>query len=159
MKRAFPALSPAIEKQTPEAVPTKEEKEYLEMLHDKRYWLSAMNKGGFEEGLVRIVMALEDSDHAIDRDALWRDERLLEAGGRFGKLDRQAFIHMAQDQSRFLQADEDEAVRSLTHLIATPAERKTALAVAKDIVAAEAPLSRRQKGVLARITKALDIKR
>jgi len=155
MKRLFPALSPGTAQPDQVQRKAKEQEEPIETPFDKRYRLQAMTRGGFEEGLVRIVMALEDSDHTIDRDALWRDERLLEAGGRFGKLDRQTFIDIAQDQSRLLQADADAAFRSLGSLITTPEERRTALAVARRIVSTEAPLSQRQKSVLARIGKAL----
>ncbi len=154
-KRALAGLSPGIERPALAQKKTKGEEARIDTPFDKRYRLQAMTRGGFEEGLVRIVMALEDSDHVIDRDALWRDERLLEAGAGFGKLDKQTFIDMARDQSRLLQADADTAFRSLGSLITTPEERRTALAVARRIVSAEAPLSQRQKTVLARIGKAL----
>ncbi len=125
---------------------------------DKEHWYSAMEKGGYEEGVIRIVMALEDSDHAIDRDALYQDERLLESSERLKRLNKRDFIHMAREQSRILQVDEDRAFKSLAKLMATPKERKTALAVAKKIVLSGKSISKHQKEVLSRINKAMQIK-
>jgi hypothetical protein len=103
-------------------------------------------------------MALEDSDHAIDRDALYRDESLLASGERFKQLDKKEFMHIAGEQSRILQMDEDQAFKSLAKLIATPEDRKTALEVAKKVVLSGVSMSKRQKEVLSRISKALPIK-
>jgi pimeloyl-ACP methyl ester carboxylesterase len=124
---------------------------------DKQHWSNAMEKGGYAEGIIRIVMALEDSDHAIDRDALYHDERLLESSVKFKKLKKKDFMHIAREQSRILQADEDKAFKSLAKLITTPEERKTALTVAKKIILSGASMSNRQKAVLSKITKALQV--
>jgi hypothetical protein len=124
---------------------------------DEQHWSNAMEKGGYAEGIIRIVMALEDSDHAIDRDALYQDERLLESSARFKSLKKEDFISIAQEQSRILQADEDKAFKSLAKLITTPEERKTALTVAKKIILSGTSMSNRQKAVLAKINKALQV--
>ena len=78
-----------------------------------------MEKGGYEEGIIRIIMALEDSDHAIDRDALYVDERLLESSARFKKLNKKEFLHIVGEQSLILQVDEDKALKALGKLIVT----------------------------------------
>ena len=122
-----------------------------------QHWQSAMEKGGYEEGIIRIVMALEDSDHAVDRDALYQDERLLASSERFKGLNKKEFLHIAGEQSRILQIDEDKAIASLSRLIVMPEDRNTALAVAKKIVLSGKAISNRQKEVLSRISKALQI--
>ena len=142
--------------------PRKEqEKEKMEdnvqIQKDKQRWSSAMEKGGYEEGIIRIAMALEDSDHAIDRDALYQDERLLESRARFKKLNKKDFMHIVQEQSRILQTDEDKALKSLAKLITTPKDRKTALIVAKKIILLGKSTSNHQKLVLSKINKALQV--
>jgi hypothetical protein len=102
-------------------------------------------------------MALEDSDHAIDRDALYQDERLLESRARFKKLNKKDFMHIVQEQSRILQTDEDKALKSLAKLITTPKDRKTALIVAKKIILLGKSTSNHQKLVLSKINKALQV--
>ena len=132
-------------------------KEDSQIQKDKQHWSDAMEKGGYEEGVIRIVMALEDSDHAIDRDSLYQDERLLESSARFKSLKKEDFIRIAQEQSRILQTDEDNAFKSLAKLITTPKDRKTALTVAKKIILSGTSMSNRQKAVLAKINKVLQV--
>ena len=56
--------------------------------NERQRWEGAMEKGGYEEGVIRMVMALEDADHVIDRDALYEDERLLESSARFKRTQK-----------------------------------------------------------------------
>jgi Protein of unknown function (DUF3141) len=155
MKLLYPEASL---KKEPVKEKKKEKTEEEALIHkNKEHWYSAMEKGGYEEGIVRIVMALEDLDHAVDRDALYQDEGLLESSERLKRLNKKDFIHMARKQSRILQTDEDKAFKSLAKLIATPKDRKNALAVAKKIVLSGRSISKRQKEVLSKIAKALQI--
>ena len=122
---------------------------------DKQHWYSAMEKGGYEEGLIRIVMALEDSDHVIDRDALYEDERLLESSERFKGLNRKEFLRIVGEQSHILQVDENKALRLLSKLITTPEDRQTALTIARKIISSGSTMTKEQKAVLSKISKAL----
>jgi len=51
------------------------------------------------------IIAMEYSDHAIDRDALYRYERLLASSERFNQLDEKEFMRIAGAQSYILQID------------------------------------------------------
>ncbi len=155
MRLLYPKTS---QKKKPRKEQAKEKiREDARIQKDEQHWSNAMEKGGYEEGIIRIVMALEDSDQAIDRDALYRDERLLESSERFKSLKKEDFIRIAQEQSRILQTDEDKAFKSLAKLITTPKDRKTALTVAKKILLSGKSISNRQKAVLAKINKALQV--
>jgi pimeloyl-ACP methyl ester carboxylesterase len=124
---------------------------------DKRYWYSIMEKGGNEEGMIRIVMALEDSDHAIDRDALYEDERLLESSEGFKKLSRKEFLRIVGEQAHILQIDEDKALKALEKLIVSPQDRKTALTMTQKILSSGSGMTKLQKATLARIKKAIHV--
>ncbi len=76
---------------------------------------------GYEEGIIRIIIALEDSDHTIDLDALYRDERLMKSSAKLKRLTKKGFY---AHQSRILQTDEDKAFKSLAKLITTSNNRK-----------------------------------
>ena len=155
MKLLYPETS---QKKKPRKEQEKENmKEDVQIQKDKKHWYSAMEKGGYEEGVIRIVMALEDSDHAIDRDALYQDERLLQSSARFNRMKKEDFIRIAQEQSRILQTDEDIAFKSLAKLITTPKDRKTALTVAKKIILSETSMSNHQKVALSKINNALQV--
>ncbi len=124
---------------------------------NRRHWQGIMEHGGYEEGIIRIIMALEESDHVIDRDALVQDEILLESRERFGTLDKKEFLHIVGEQSRILQLDEDHAIRSLSTLITSDEDRKTAVAIARKISSRGRSLSKRQKEMLAKICKVMQI--
>jgi hypothetical protein len=153
MRLLFPETS---RKKKPDKEQAKEKTEEDALTQkDKQHWYSAMEKGGYEEGIIRIVMALEDSDHAIDRDALYADERLLESSARFKKLNKKEFLHIVGEQSRILQVDEDKALKALGKLIVTPKDRKTALSLARKIVSSGSAMTSKQKAVLSRINNVL----
>ena len=116
-----------------------------------------MDKGGYEEGVIRMVMALEDADHVIDRDALYKDELLLESRARFKDLTKDDFLRMVHDQSSILETDEDKAFRTLATVIPGPEDRGMALALARKIVTKGSAMSARQETVLSRMSKALDV--
>lgn len=61
-------------KRQPDGQEQKERREEVARIrNEKRHWRSLLEQGGYEEGVIRIIMAMEDSDHAIDRDALYKD--------------------------------------------------------------------------------------
>ena len=92
MKLLYPETS---RKKKPDKEQAKEKaEENAQTQKDTQSLVSAMEKGGNEEGIIRIIMALEDSDHAIDRDALVVDERLLESTARFKNLTKKKFLHI-----------------------------------------------------------------
>jgi Protein of unknown function (DUF3141) len=154
IKLLYPRTSPA---KKPDKEPAKEKTEEDALNQkDKQHWVGVMEKGGFVEGLIRIVMALEDADHVIDRDALYADERLLKSSTHFKRLTKKAFLRIVGEQSRILQVDEDKALEALGKLIATPKERKTAKALGRKIVSSDRAITRSQKAVLSRINNALE---
>jgi pimeloyl-ACP methyl ester carboxylesterase len=153
MQLLYPAMSL---KKTPDNKLEKNKAEEAALIEkDKRHWYSAMEKGGYEEGIIRIVMALEDLDHVIDRDALYEDERLLESSERFKRLNRKEFLRIVGEQSHILQVDKDKAMRLLPKLITSTEDRKTALTIARKIISSGSTMTSEQKAVLSGITKAL----
>jgi hypothetical protein len=124
---------------------------------NRHHGYDAMEKGGAVEGVIRMVMALEDSDQTIDRDALFRDERLLASNERFKILRKKEFLHIAGTQARVLQINEDRALASLATLIAGSEERRVALSLAQKIVMSGRAGSDRQKAVLSSIRSALQM--
>ena len=155
MRMLFPGTSL---KKTPDIEQEKGKAEEDALIQENRqHWRSAIEKGGYEEGIIRIVMALEESDHAVDRDALYEDERLLASSERFRQLNKTEFLHIAGEQARILQVDEDHALKALARLIVAPEDRDTALAVAKKIALSGRAISNRQKEVISRISEALQI--
>jgi pimeloyl-ACP methyl ester carboxylesterase len=135
-----------------------EEKREAELVRaDREHWLALMEKGGFIEGVLRMVMALAEIDHAIDRDRLFEDERILEASKRMKGMSESDFVKVVQEQSRILQIDEDRAIKALSGLIQSREERREALKIARQIMLAERDPSDREKSILEKIEDALEL--
>jgi pimeloyl-ACP methyl ester carboxylesterase len=139
-----------------ESVQEKAKEKTLEAKLRQR-WEDAVDKGGYEEGVIRMVMAVEDADHVIDRDALYKDELLLESSVRFKDLTSDDFLRMVHDQSSILETDKDKAFRTLATMIPSPEDRRMALALAREIVTKGSAMSARQETVLSGMSKALDV--
>jgi pimeloyl-ACP methyl ester carboxylesterase len=155
MKLLYPA---AAREKKPDQEQAKERlEEDARIDQDRQHGDGDMEKGGYEEGIIRIFMALEDSDHAIDRDALYRDERLLAASARFKQLDEKEFMRIAGAQSHILQMDRDKALKTLGKLIATPEDRQTALTLIRTIIPSGATLTNQLKADLSKIKKAIKV--
>jgi pimeloyl-ACP methyl ester carboxylesterase len=146
-------------KKKPDRREQKEKRQNAVRIRDEEdHWRSLLEHGGYEEGIIRIIMALEDSDHAIDRDALYADERLLASSERFRKLDQREFLHMVGQQARILQVDENKALKALGKLIPAPEDRQTAMGLVQEIVAAGSGMAREQKAMLSKIKDILQEK-
>jgi pimeloyl-ACP methyl ester carboxylesterase len=115
-----------------------------------------MDKGGLEEGLIRMILALEDADRAIDRDSLLHDEVLLGSSGAFANLKQEDFLRIAHDQGCMLKADEDQAIAALCVLIPDCEERRKAMELAARIVLRGAAPSAGQEVVLSKIARTLE---
>ncbi len=155
MKLLFPGPS-GKDNGSRESVQEKAEEGTLEAKVKQR-WEDAMDKGGYEEGVIRMVLALEDADHFIDRDALCEDELLLESSARFKDLTSNDFLRMVHAQSSILETDEDKAFRKIATMIPGLENRRMALALARKIVTKGSAMSARQETVLSRMNKALDV--
>jgi pimeloyl-ACP methyl ester carboxylesterase len=153
MDLLLPAASP--KKKSGRQAQKEKRQEAARIRNEKQHWRSLVDEGGFEEGIIRIIMALEDSDHDVDRDELYADERILESSKRFRGLDRKEFLHMVGQQTRILQVDQDKALKALGKLIATPGDRQTARALVRKFVAADSDMTSEQEAVLSKINKAL----
>ncbi len=115
-----------------------------------------IDKGGFEEGVIRMILALEDADGAIDRDSILQDELLLGSSGTFANLKQEDFSRIAHDQGCMLKADQDWAIAALSALIPDREDRRRAMELAVRIVIRGREPSARQEIVLSKIARTLE---
>lgn len=118
---------------------------------------SRIEDGGFVEGWARIVAALMLGSGGLN-------ELELEAGraARHGhpllkELTLADCKRLLREQCAMLQLDEDKALQTLTKLLPTAAERREAWRVAKTIALGDGIVSDRQRAVLARLSKVLQV--
>jgi len=115
-----------------------------------------MDKGGFPEAVLRLLLAAMDEDGMIDQrshriaSAIWKqDERLK----HFTPVERKQMI---REQSYMLRLDKDRALETLAVLLPEPQERRDALRlvarimmVNADEIDPEGPLAKRIAKILA----------
>jgi len=116
-----------------------------------------MDRGGFNEALIRLVMAAMIHIGMIDYRSSLIAKRLEEQHPE-DKISNAEWREMIQDQYFMLIIDEDRAIASLAKLLPTKAEREKCVAMTMEIMmisdAAIDPNSR----LAAKVAQALDLK-
>lgn len=146
----------------PEAIPqpapaTKKRAEKSEQA-DKEHWLSAMEKGGFAQGIIRIMVAMAGADHIIDRKEFVVSEKIVKTNNKLRKLEPSDFRQMVKEQSRILETDKERALASLPKLLKSDDERIEAFEIARSIADADFILAEEEAVLLEKIKKGLRIK-
>ncbi len=104
--------------------------------HEER-WLGEMEKGGFAEGVVRMMVAMAGADHIFDKTELVTIGKIVKANTRLKKMKPFEFKRMIKVQSHILEADQERALHTLPKLLPTPEDREAALAFAREIARAD----------------------
>ncbi|UCH90334.1 MAG: DUF3141 domain-containing protein [Thermoplasmata archaeon] len=124
---------------------------------DRKHWLEAMDKGGFTEGVMRIMLAVANADRKLDRSEFWAIERIGSSHKKLKKLKKSELKQIAKEQSRVLQTDHDSAISSLPVILSTKIDRKDAVKIAEKIIKADGVFAEEEKTMLNNIKKVLEI--
>ncbi|PCI26499.1 MAG: poly(3-hydroxyalkanoate) synthetase [SAR324 cluster bacterium] len=121
---------------------------------DQRFWHGLMKKGGYEEGIIRIIIAFVALEGIVETDQLVKGREIVFDSKRLVKLKSADIKEMALIQARILQTDQKKALAALNLLITSPEDRVKALNIAQEIVNASA-ITEQKKGLLESITAIL----
>ena len=116
------------------ATQTKPDLAKLETLRrqDADQWLRAMEKGGFAEAIVRILLALGLADQKIKSKSFYVFEAIVRKNERLKALGHEKIKEIVRSQYRILQTDTDQAIASLPRLLSTKEERSQTLAIVNE---------------------------
>jgi len=89
--------------------------------------IKRVNRGGYAEGIVRMLILLARARGGVRRDRLERSDRLLHARPPFNSMTPGARARMIHEQSVIVEFCGDEAVTSLAELLKDPVDRYRAL--------------------------------
>ncbi|WP_035277665.1 DUF3141 domain-containing protein [Desulforegula conservatrix] len=102
---------------------------------DRKHWISLMDKGGFEEGFLRIMIAMIGADGVYSRSEFAVSERIIMTHPVLRRIKPVNFRRMLVEQSRILQTDRDMAISSLKNLLPSDSkEREEALKLVSEII-------------------------
>ena len=119
---------------------------------EKQHWLDAMNKGGYAEGVIRIMVALITADKKVEEAEILRAENIVLSSKRLYNIRRSDLKIMVKEQARILQTDRQKALDALPILLKNASDRKKAIAIAEEMVGnKDRALTAAEKKVLAKI--------
>jgi len=122
---------------------------------ERKRWLSAMEKGGFAQGIIRIMVAMAGADHIIDRREFVVSEKIVKANDKLRKLKPSDFRQMVKEQSRILETDKERALASLPKLLPSNDERIEAFEIARNIADADFIMAEEEAVLLEKIKREL----
>jgi len=96
-----------------------------------------LEKGGFAEGAVRIMVAVAGADKSLDKDELAFYEKIARRYTRLRKLAPGKLTQMIRQEARHLQTDFDAAVNALPKLLKSALDRRTGLTIAEKMAGAD----------------------
>jgi len=120
-------------------------------------WLKEIDKGGFTEGVVRIMLMMAHVDEGLQRRVLKTYDEVVAADKRLKVLKEEDFKQIIRQQSCILNADEKKALKALSTMIPKKKDRSDAMAIAERIALADHEIDKEEKKLLDRIRKALDM--
>lgn len=124
---------------------------------DRQRWLKAIDQGGFEEAVVRIMVALASSNGQMSRDFFDACEEIVQSHSRLSKIKPSAFKSMVKAQSRILQVDKERAIKALVKLIPQTADRAEAVELANSLTFAGLGMGTESKSLAAKIKAILNV--
>jgi len=89
--------------------------------------LQRAKKGGYAEGIVRMLVLLARARGSVRRDRLERSDRLLHAKPPFNSMTPETRAHMIYEQSLIVEFCGNDAVTSLADVLRDPVDRYRAL--------------------------------
>jgi poly(3-hydroxyalkanoate) synthetase len=111
------------------------------MMAEKEHWMGELEKGGFVEGVFRIVQALAKADRSFDRTEFGVVDKIRKNHDRFKDIKLNELKRISKEQSRILQTDQDRAIEALSKMLTSSEERAEAIQIAQNVVLADGVLA------------------
>jgi tellurite resistance protein len=146
MKNLFPEDERAATDKTPEMDPQQKE-------NQKKLWLEAMQKGGFQEAVVRIILVVAMVNQSYDRQEYAAARRIIQTNDRLKHIGPAELKRLFKEQAGIVAYNQEEAIRTLTKLLPKKADRSEAFEIANSIATADMELDQKEQDLLAEIQR------
>lgn len=108
--------------------------EELRWLPTVQATLSAIDEGGYEAAVIRMLVLLADSRGSVRRDRLERSAQVLTSEPPFAQLSAHRRAALIHEQSVIVEFEPEQALRSLERLLPLPEQRQQAMETVRFIV-------------------------
>ncbi|MFP4213860.1 MAG: DUF3141 domain-containing protein [Desulfohalobiaceae bacterium] len=123
-------------------------KQAIESLSQQTELTPRMRQGGFQEAVVRCLLALMNAKQALDTRELKCLKDILNTQHRFHSLSIDELIQVIRNQSALLCGDQGQALSTLRDLLPSREDREQALALLQQLAQAVSPLSAAQEQIV-----------
>lgn len=113
---------------------TRKKPEELRWLPTVQATLSAIDEGGYEAAVIRMLVLLADSRGSVRRDRLERSAQVLTSEPPFAQLSAHRRAALIHEQSVIVEFEPEQALRSLERLLPLPEQRQQAMETVRFIV-------------------------
>ncbi|NKE45756.1 DUF3141 domain-containing protein [Roseomonas frigidaquae] len=118
---------------------------------DVRAALDRVAEGGYAEAVVRMMILLAKARGGVRRSRLARSNALLTTEEPFAQMTASARQALIREQTVVVEMAPQEAFDTLAKLLATPTDRRRALATVEDVAGPEEELGEPAQAMLARL--------
>ncbi|MBF0377179.1 MAG: DUF3141 domain-containing protein [Desulfamplus sp.] len=120
-----------------------------------QFWHTAMKKGGFEEAIIRIIVAVTKADSVMGMSEYGAAEEYIRNDERLKKIKPERLKNMIREQSAIIEKDKELALTTLADLLPDREDRITAVEFANIIANADDQLNPKEISVLKTIETVL----
>ncbi len=115
---------------------TRKDPKALRFLPEVQSVLLNIDRGGFEEAVIRMLILMAESRATVRRDRLERSARVLGHDEPFASLGSEKRAALIHEQSVIVEFERERALATLPGLLSDPAERRRAIEVVEFIAGA-----------------------
>ncbi len=124
----------------------------------RKAWVRmAAVEGGFIEAIVRIFIAVAGANRILDKRQFVAAEKIIRADSRLNRPAADHYKIMIKEQARVLELNQKLALEGLAKLLPAPEDRIEAFTIAEQIASADEKLDKRERAMLNRIRKILEL--
>jgi tellurite resistance protein len=123
---------------------------------DRQHWIDAIDKGGYAEGIVRIIVAVASVDRSIQGKEFDAAATILKKQKETKQIGADELRHLVTEQSRIFQTEPLLAIKTLGVLIPQKNQRKTAMNIALKIAKSDGVVCDEEKRLIKEIGVSLE---
>jgi tellurite resistance protein len=116
-----------------------------------------IDRGGFAEGVIRMLILLAESRGSVRRDRLERSSRVSTRDEPFASLGEERRAALIREQSIIAEFERDRAIETLPNLLSGTEERRKAIDVVEYIAGSTEEMEPRRLKILQRFHAALGL--
>jgi hypothetical protein len=119
--------------------------------------LMNLTRGGYAEGVIRILILLAKARGSVRQSRLERSNAILQSAEPFKSMGDAVRSHIINEQSLIVDFEPEEAITALPSVLATNEERSRAIALAEQIAGDVAEMNEATVRMLVRIRDVLKL--